>query len=155
MLDGDPAVIFDRALDALLHEVEKKKRAATAAPRRAKASKEGSRHIPAHVTRVVCKRDGERCAYEGSAGRCKESRFLELHHVRPYGHQGPATVENISVRCRAHNVYESEQVFGRYEAGVVRETAEKYAISGETRTVLGRNRLSAAAVMTQELPAGS
>ena len=31
--DGDPAVIFDRALDLLVHEVEKKKLAATHKPR--------------------------------------------------------------------------------------------------------------------------
>lgn len=138
--DGDPAIIFDRAVDVLLHEVEKKKRAATSAPRRPRGTKEGSRHIPAGVSRAVWKRDGERCAFVGAKGRCSETRFLELHHIHPYGYQGPATVENISVRCRAHNVYESELVFGRYEPSFVRETAEKYAVSGENRAVPGRKR---------------
>ena len=109
--------------------------AATSRPRRPRMTKDGSRHIPAHVRRAVWERDGQRCAFAGSCGRCQETRFLELHHVQPYGHQGPATVENISVRCRAHNVYESELVFGPF---VVRETGENYAVSGETRAVSKR-----------------
>lgn len=38
--------------------------------------------------------------------------FLEYHHVVPYAVGGKATVENIEMRCRAHNIYEAEQVFG-------------------------------------------
>jgi hypothetical protein len=128
---GDPAAIFERALDLLLQDVEKKKLAAVAKPRPPRGSREGLRDIPAHVTRAVGKRDGGQCAFVGRSGRCTERRFLEWHHVQPYGHQGPATVENISLRCRAHNVYESELVFGRFEPSVVRERAENYAVSRE------------------------
>ena len=130
--DGDPAVIFDRALDALEREVEKKKRAATASPRSSHGTREGSRAISAHVVRAVWKRDGERCAFVGSVGRCPETRYLELHHIQPYAHRGLATLENISVRCRAHNVYESDLVFGCFESSVVRETREKYGVWRET-----------------------
>jgi hypothetical protein len=110
--NGDAAVLFDRAVDALTREVEARKRAATSRPHVPKPATEGSRHIPAHVERAVWKRDGNRCAFRGTTGRCAETRFLELHHIQPVGYRGPATVENISVRCRAHNVYESELVFG-------------------------------------------
>ena len=51
--------------------------------------------------------------------------------MQPFGHQGPATVDNISLRCRAHNVYESERVFGRFDTSVAREAAEIYAVSRE------------------------
>ena len=129
--DGDPAVIFDRALDLLLHDVEKKKLAATNKPRAPRGSKPGSRDVPAHVRRAVWKRDGGQCAFSGKSGRCTERRYLEWHHVQPFGHQGPATVENISLRCRAHNVYESELVFGRFDPSVVREASETYAVSRE------------------------
>jgi 5-methylcytosine-specific restriction endonuclease McrA len=129
--DGDPAAIFDRALDALLHEVEKKKLAATTAPRAPRGTRNGSRAIPAHVRRAVWKRDGGRCAFEGRKGRCAERRYLEWHHVQPHGHKGPATIENISLRCRAHNAYESELVFGRFDPSLVRETPEKYVTSRE------------------------
>ena len=129
--NGDPAVIFERALDLLVHAVEKKKLAATAKPRLPRGSKTGSRDVPAHVRRAVWKRDGGRCSFAGRSGRCAERRYLEWHHVQPHGHQGPATIENISLRCRAHNVYESELVFGRFDPSVVREAAEIYAVSRE------------------------
>jgi hypothetical protein len=44
--------------------------------------------------------------------RCGERSFVEFHHVRPYAAGGPCTVDNIELRCRAHNVYESETFFG-------------------------------------------
>lgn len=137
---GDPAAIFDRALDVLLTEVEKKKRAAAANPRPPRPTKDGSRAIPAHVARAVWKRDGNRCAFVGTAGRCQETRYLELHHIEPYGRQGPATVGNVSVRCRAHNVYESELIFGPFGASAVGETRENYAVSREISAVPGRSR---------------
>jgi hypothetical protein len=129
--DGDPAAIFERALDLLVHDVEKKKLAATTKPRPPRGSKSRSRDIPAHVRRTVWKRDGGQCAFVGNGGRCTARRFLEWHHVQPFGHQGPATVDNISLRCRAHNVYESERVFGRFDPSIVREAAEIYAVSRE------------------------
>jgi hypothetical protein len=128
---GDPGAIFERALDLLLKDVEKKKLAAATKPRPPLGSREGSRDIPAHVVRAVWKRDGGQCAFVGRSGRCTARRFLERHHVQPFGHQGPATVENISLRCRAHNVYESELVFGRFEPSVARERTEDYAVSRE------------------------
>jgi hypothetical protein len=133
--DGDPAQIFDRALDLLLHDIERRKLAATTKPRPPRGTREGSRDIPAHVRRVVWKRDGGECAFDGRSGRCTERRYLEWHHVRPFGHQGPATADNISLRCRAHNVYESELVFGPFDPPAVREPRENYAVSGEIAPV--------------------
>jgi hypothetical protein len=112
--------------------------AATTRPRPPRRDREGSRDIPAHVCRAVWRRDEGRCAFVGRKGRCTERAFLELHHIKPFGHKGPATVENISLRCRAHNVYEAEAVFGRYEPPVVRETAENYAVSRESPPVSKR-----------------
>jgi hypothetical protein len=40
--------------------------------------------------------------------------FLEFHHCEPYAIGGEPTVGNISLRCRAHNVYEAERVFGAW-----------------------------------------
>jgi hypothetical protein len=139
--DGDPAKIFERALDLLARDVEKRKLAATTKPRPPRGTKTGSRGIPAHVRRAVWKRDGGKCAFVGRSGRCTERRYLEWHHVRPHGHQGPATVDNIALRCRAHNVYESELVFGRFDPSVVREAAEIYAVSREIEPF--RNGVSA------------
>jgi hypothetical protein len=84
--------------------------ASAAAP--ASASADGSRHIPAAMRRHVWARDEGRCAFVGSHGRCTEIRQLEFHHVVPFARGGPTVVENLALRCRAHNVYESDQAFG-------------------------------------------
>jgi 5-methylcytosine-specific restriction endonuclease McrA len=76
-------------------------------------AKPDSRHVPNAVARAVWERDGMRCAFVSEDGRrCTEQAFLELHHIHPYALSGRAIVENLAVRCRAHNQYESELVFG-------------------------------------------
>jgi HNH endonuclease len=109
---GDPGAIFDRALTALLADLERTKLAATDRPRATRASSGRSRHIPAGLKRAVWARDGGQCAFVGTSGRCTERGFLEFHHVEPYAAGGPTTVENLELRCRSHNVYEAEQYFG-------------------------------------------
>ena len=111
---GDPAAIFDQAISLLLESLEKQKLAATIRPRRAQATEGHTRHVPAAVRREVWVRDGGRCRFEGSAGRCQETGRLEFHHVEPYASGGPTTVENLELRCAAHNRYEAEQHFGMF-----------------------------------------
>jgi hypothetical protein len=113
--NGDPAVIFERALALLVGELERTKLAATQTPRSGRATTASSRHIPAAVRRAVSQRDGGRCAFRGAQGRCSETGLIEFHHVRPFAAGGEATVDNIELRCRAHNVYEAEQYFGPRE----------------------------------------
>ena len=114
--NGDPALILERGLDALLERLMKQKAAQTDRPRRAcRPSREHSRHIPAPVKREVWKRDGARCVFEGPDGRrCAEDDFLEFHHVVPYARGGKATTENLELRCRAHNAFEAERDFGLF-----------------------------------------
>jgi len=133
--DGDPGKIFDRAITLLLAKVERTKLGLTAKPRPREAIRPEtdrpilervlrSRHIPNEVRRAVWRRDGNQCAFISATGyRCTERTFLELHHVLPYAQQGPATVENISVRCRRHNQYEAELIFGPHGPSIVREAA--------------------------------
>ena len=102
--DGDPAAIFDRALTLLLADLERTKLAAANRPHTARRTQSGSRHIPAAVRRQVWQRDAGQCAFVGPAGRCTERGFLEFHHVRPYADGGATVVENLELRCRAHNV---------------------------------------------------
>lgn len=123
---GDLAEIFDRALTLLLDDLRRRRCAATASPRTARPPSGRSRHIPAHVRRHVWERDGGRCAFVGPNGRCAERSFLELHHVHPYAEGGTATVENIELRCRAHNAYEASLFFGADHISVVREDRERY-----------------------------
>jgi 5-methylcytosine-specific restriction endonuclease McrA len=71
-----------------------------------------SRHIPATVRRAVWQRDAGRCAFVGLHGRCSETGGLEFHHLVPFARGGAAEVPNIALRCRAHNSFESAQIFG-------------------------------------------
>jgi hypothetical protein len=123
---GDPAAIFDRALIVLITQLEKQKWAAAARPRAASRRTPKGRTIPAAVRRVVSRRDGGRCSFVGSQGRCAATAFLEFHHVVPYARGGEATEENIRLRCRAHNQYEAEQVFGARATVFVREASIGY-----------------------------
>ena len=121
--NGDPAAVFDRALDVLIAQLERQKMAATDRPRAQPTGTSHSRHIPASVRREVWHRDGARCAFVGTAGRCDERGFLELHHVVPFADGGRATADNIQLRCRAHNRYEAELHFGSF---LVREETVAY-----------------------------
>ena len=107
--DGGIASVFGRAIDSLLRELKCTKLGAVRRPRAPRRAVPGSRAIPAHVRRAVAARDGGRCAFVGPEGRCSERSFLEWHHVVPFADGGEASVENIQLRCRAHNAYEAEQ----------------------------------------------
>ena len=121
---GDPARIVERALALLRRDVEKKKCAATDRPRTSKGTAPGSRDIDAAAERAVRERDENRCAFIGKSGRrCAEKKFVQLHHVDPWALGGGKSVDELSLRCRRHNQYESELMFGPY----VPKKAEKPA----------------------------
>ena len=127
---GDLAVLLDRAVTLLLTDLERRRCASTPAPR-APATEGGTgRHIPATVKREVWQRDQGRCAFIGTSGRCRETAFLEFHHVEPFAEGGLATVENIQLRCKAHNLYEASLFFGD-GADCVRESAAIWSDTGE------------------------
>jgi hypothetical protein len=108
---GDPAQIVSQALHLLLAKVERRRLATVLRPKRA-ARVSPSRYVPAAVKRAVYARDGDQCAFVGTSGRCQERGFLELHHVIPFAEGGPTTLENLQLRCRAHNAYESDHRTG-------------------------------------------
>jgi hypothetical protein len=125
--NGDLEQIFDKALTALLEDLTRQKAAETGRPRAPGRPSPRSRHIPAAVRRTVWTRDGGRCTFVATNGRrCTEEGFLEFHHITPYATGGPATAENIQLRCRAHNAYEAERTFGQRLASMVREEGASY-----------------------------
>jgi hypothetical protein len=123
--NGDPAEIFNRALTLLVEHLEKQKFAATTRTHKAAPTAAGSRCIAADVRRQVWKRDEGQCAFVGSAGRCSERGFLEFHHVVPHAAGGTADVENIQLRCRAHNLFEADLFF---TCDAVRESRPAYGV---------------------------
>jgi len=112
--NGDAAEILDRALDALLTETKKKKAALTEKPRanRKKASSK-TRAIPARTRREVFARDEGRCAFvDSERRRCDSAWQVEFHHRTPYARGGTHDIDNIELRCRAHNQYEADLEYG-------------------------------------------
>jgi hypothetical protein len=144
--DGDAGALFERAL-RVLHERVEAARFGKAAKREKTSGVPGSaaptppgtpsyatrirpgadarsRHIPRTVKRAVWYRDRGQCAFvSGSGVRCGEQEYLELHHIQPHALKGPATVANIALRCRRHNVYEAEVIFGAREPPSVSSAA--------------------------------
>jgi len=88
-----------------------------------------SRHIRSEVKQAVWERDQGRCAFVAQNGRwCSERRWIEFHHIIPFAWRGESTVENIELRCRTHNAYEGELIFGK----VIRKS-KAWALPATTR----------------------
>ena len=128
---GDLASILDRAIDLLLADIERTRLATVANPRAARGRNATSRRVSSAVRRAVWRRDQGRCAFKGAGRRCEETAFLEFHHLRPFEAGGEATVDNIELRCRAHNQYEADLFIG--QEFIVRERPAMYSV----RTELG------------------
>jgi 5-methylcytosine-specific restriction endonuclease McrA len=80
----------------------------------------------------VWDRDHARCAYLDDRGeRCRETSGLEIHHRHAYSLGGPATLENLELRCRAHNTLAAEQDFGREHMDWMRGTGNGAAQARE------------------------
>jgi len=129
----DIAQVLDRALDALIAQLEKRKFAATSKPRHGSASNGHSknpRHVPAYVKRAVWNRDGGQCTFVSESGRrCEARGLLEFDHIDEVARGGEATVAGIRLRCRAHSQYGAECTFGaefmRHKREAAREAAAR------------------------------
>jgi len=132
-----PASI-ERAYDALIAQLEKQKFAKTSRQGTLRSSVD-PRHIPAHVKRAVVERDGGRCTFVGEGGhRCGAVARVEFDHVDPVAIGGEATVDNIRLRCRAHNQYEAERIFGAGFMETKRDSARQAAAEKRERTAAER-----------------
>jgi hypothetical protein len=129
--DGDHGEVIDRALDLLLKDLERKRHAATDKPRPRQGTMPDSPDVPAWMQRAVWERDGGRCAFVGKNGRrCNSTWCLQYHHVIARAQGGLTTVENLQLRCAAHNRYEADLAYGpanrlKY-AGTVSEARVTY-----------------------------
>jgi hypothetical protein len=84
-----------------------------------------SRYIPAAVRRQVWQRDGGRCAFVSADGRrCSERGHLEFDHAIPHGDRGKATLDNIQLRCAAHNRYAADLYFGPGTSSIRRRRSQ-------------------------------
>lgn len=106
--------VLKRVLTDWVRASERRKYGLTDQPRAARSGAPDGRRIPAAVQRAVMRRDGHRCTFVAADGRRCESRTrLEFDHVRPLARGGQTSVDNLRLRCRAHNFHEAERVFGK------------------------------------------
>ncbi len=118
---GELLPLMKRALEAYRSELRKSRFGVGRKPRRAPSANAKtrkattrSRHIPADVAREIYRRDGGSCTFVSEDGRrCGTKRLLEIDHVKPWAEQGESTVENLRLRCRAHNLHSARSHFGR------------------------------------------
>lgn len=80
-------------------------------------TKKPTRYIPKAVRQAVYERDSGRCTFvavDNLAGgrRCTCQIGLEYDHIKPFCYGGEHVVENLRLRCPAHNQLEAERVFG-------------------------------------------
>ncbi len=74
---------------------------------------EGRAHIPNETRRKLVERDGLCCSYVGDDGRrCTARAFLQIDHEKPWAKGGLDTLDNLRLRCAAHNQLRAEQEYG-------------------------------------------
>ena len=74
-----------------------------------------SRYIPRKILRKVHARDNGQCTFVSRDGlRCTERGFLQVHHHNTtFARGGEATADNLRFMCRAHNMFQAQQDYGR------------------------------------------
>jgi hypothetical protein len=83
------------------------------------------RQVPAALRRAVFERDEGRCTFRSDSGeRCRETAHLELHHLVPFARGGEHRLDNLTLRCRAHNALAAEQDFGRDFVALARDSSQ-------------------------------
>ncbi len=104
-------VVVERALDALIRELENKRFGKTDRPRQSAGTADGSMSRPAK--REIYDRDDGQCTYVSPSGvRCTERAFLEIDHREPRALGGKGDAANGRLLCRTHNQYCAREIFG-------------------------------------------
>jgi HNH endonuclease len=128
---GNEGQVFVHALRALVRQLEKRKFGATDRPRGPNRDSHEPHYIAAHVKRAVAQRDENRCTFVGRNGRrCNAQAFLEFDHIEPVASGGRSTIDNLRLRCRAHNRYAAEQAYG---AGFVQSKIDESRRASATK----------------------
>ena len=117
MPNGAPAVVFDKALDALIVNLKKERFAVGRKTRNPAAPAESaswSRNVPDAIKRAVYERAQGCCEFVGDdCRRCIETGGLELDHVEGFARTHVHSVEGIRLLCHVHNLLAAEQMYGR------------------------------------------
>jgi hypothetical protein len=137
--DGNLLRVMKRGLEAYRRELQKQRFGVGRKPRRVRSEPVGksprrSRHVPAAVSREVYLRDDGRCTFCSKDGRrCGARRFLQLDHVMPWAVEGESSVNNLRLRCRAHNLHAAKLYFG---ASFIRKKQDRADFLGQPQPSL-------------------
>ncbi len=113
-------------------------------PRKRRALRAGSRHIPVEVARAVWMRDEGQCTFVDELGRrCSEQRFVTFEHRDPFARGGPPTVENLCLLCSPHNSEAARQVYGEEHIERKRMAADVFAKTLDALVRMGFSRKQA------------
>ncbi len=94
----------------------------------------GSRHFPPPCVAPCVdgtKASAPSSARTAAASSARASSFTTSNRAAG----GPASVENIQLRCRAHNIHEAEQYFHTTLPLLAREAATPYSVQTEWEAV--------------------
>jgi hypothetical protein len=121
---------FAAGLRAAASDLERRKFGVTDRPRK-KSKPARGRVVPAEVKRIVWNRDGGRCTFVSEAGkRCDARTHLQFDHIVPVARGGRSTVQNLRLRCRAHNQYEAERAYGSGFMHEIRKRSQSRQLPG-------------------------
>ena len=106
---------YEGRLDVLIEELADQPLAKYDAKPRftsARAPAKHTRHIPAALKRAVKKRDQESCTYRDleSGKVCASKHATEFEHLIPYSMRGEHSLENLTLRCHAHNQHSARKI---------------------------------------------
>jgi hypothetical protein len=98
----------------------------------AESPRQRGRYIPAAERRFVFQRDGRRCTFVDAHGqRCRETRYLEVHHLKAFKKGGSNMASNLALLCGAHNALVAEQDFSREHILQQRDSARHESLSSQ------------------------
>jgi hypothetical protein len=137
--EGEIAVVLERALDALIAGLQKKKQGRTDRPHE-KPRLASDTRVTRSARREVVARDGWRCSFVANDGqRCSTGAFLEFDHRTPKGRGGSSHPKNLRLLCRAHNRWAAEIAYGKAQVSraISSSSARSLCAKGKTTPDIG------------------
>ncbi len=123
--DGDVPAVLERALRALVEQLERRQFGVGARLRAVRDPKD-PRWIAPEVRREVFLRDGGQCTFVGDSGhRCESRTRLQFHHIQPFGKGGASTADNLTLHCGPHNREQAKRDYGEAGMSEGRERGER------------------------------
>jgi hypothetical protein len=65
--------------------------------------------------------------------RCCETRYLALHHLKPFARDGENVASNLTLRCSAHSSLAAEEDFGREVIAQKRDSTRLESLAAQSR----------------------